>query len=756
MISRRFEEHAIAVDDLTEREIAVEQEHVSRLYLHLDELRRRTAADLDRTAHSATVGTPGARAERDAFMRLYSTRLRTLQDVEARLCFGRLDLADSARRYVGRIGISDEEHHELLVDWRAPAAEPFYQATAARPEGVLRRRQIATRDRRVTSVQDEVLDVAGFEARGVDGGHVVVGEGALLASLDAARSSRMRDIVATIQADQDAVIRSPLPGVLVVQGGPGTGKTAVALHRTAFLLYANRDRIARSGVLLVGPNRVFLRYIDQVLPALGEADAVVMATPGELHRGVVATAVEPDEVVALKGDLRMVRVIAEAVRRRQRLITSSRSLDIEGTTIKLLPHHVRDARERARRTRAPHNEARQTFVAEVMRELVRALARARGVDVDDEARTSLLAELYAAPDVRRELNLCWGPIGPERLLRDLYARPERLGEAAGRTLTRAEREVLHRDRRAPWSPADVPLLDEAAELLGEDDSAAQAERVAAAAERRAEVEYARQVQETFGGAEFATAEDLAARYAERTSFGTVAEQAATDRGWAFGHVVVDEAQELSPMAWRLLMRRCPSRSFTVVGDVAQTGSAAGATSWGEVLEPHVGDRWTRADLTVNYRTPQQIMDLAASVLDDPATAPASARIGDEPEFTELPGDVTTAPELAAIVEREWRRADPGTVAVITPRAGHAAAAATVQAALPEGVVTADSDALGSPVSVLTVAAAKGLEFDTVVLVEPAAIAAESPHGRNDLYVALTRPTQRLHVVHREPLPFPRS
>ncbi|MBN9620956.1 MAG: ATP-binding domain-containing protein, partial [Actinobacteria bacterium] len=366
----------------------------------------------------------------------------------------------------------------------------------------------------------------------------------------------------------------------------------------------------------------------------------------------------------------------------------------------------------------------------------------------------LLAELYAAPDVRHELNLCWGPISPERLLRALYARPERLGEAAGRTLTRAERELLQRDRDAPWSPADVPLLDEAAELLGEDDTAVRAERAAAAAERRAEVEYAKQVQETFGGNDFGTAEDLAARYAERTSYGTVAEQAAGDRGWAFGHVVVDEAQELSPMAWRLLMRRCPSRSFTVVGDVAQTGSAAGTASWAEVLEPLVGDRWTRADLTVNYRTPQQIMDLAASVLDDPAIAPTSARVGrDEPEFTRLDAAVATAPELASIVEREWRRAQPGTVAVITPQALHDAAAATIRTVLPDGVVTADSDALGAPVSVLTVAAAKGLEFDTVVLVEPAAIATESPRGRNDLYVALTRPTQRLHVVHREPLPF---
>ena len=243
----------------------------------------------------------------------------------------------------------------------------------------------------------------------------------------------MRDIVATIQADQDGVIRAPLPGVLVVQGGPGTGKTAVALHRTAFLLYANRERIARSGVLLVGPNRVFLSYIDQVLPALGEADAVVMVTPGELYPGVVATATEPPDVLALKGDPRMADVIAGAVSRRQRTISAGRALNVEGTTIQLQPRFVRDARDHARRTGEPHNVARKTFVNDVLRNLVRALAAARGVDVDQEVRASLMAELYDSRDVRREVNWCWAPIGPERLLRDLYAIPQRLAEAGGRS-----------------------------------------------------------------------------------------------------------------------------------------------------------------------------------------------------------------------------------------------------------------------------------------------------------------------------------
>lgn len=759
MVATQPDPSAATDADVVRAEMAIEQAHVSRLYALRDRLLAEAQDSLARTARSGTVGTPGARAERDAFMRLYGERVRTLENVEARMCFGRLDMAGGERRYVGRIGLSDaegDERRELLVDWRAPAAEPFYQATAARPEDVLRRRQISTRRREVTAIQDEVLDLAGFEAAGVDGGHAVVGEGALFASLDAARGPRMRDIVATIQADQDAVIRAPLAGVLVVQGGPGTGKTAVALHRTAFLLYANRERIARSGVLLVGPNRVFLRYIDQVLPALGEADAVVMATPGELYHGVVATASEAPEVVALKGDLRMAKVIAEAVKRRQRLINSGRPLDVEGTVIRLQPRYVREAREAARRSRAPHNVARRTFVTVVMKHLLRTLAEARGVDVDDESRSGLTAELYAAPDVRRELNLCWPPITPERLLRDLYAIPERLAEAAPR-LSRDERALLRRERGAPWTPGDVPLLDEAAELLGADEtSAAGADAARAEADRRAEVEYARQVQDTFGGAAFGTAEQLASRYAGSGSVSSVAEQAETDRGWAFGHVVVDEAQELSPMAWRLLMRRCPSRSFTVVGDVAQTGSAAGSSDWGAVFEPHVGDRWRRAELTVNYRTPEQVMDLAAAVLraaGSTVRAPTSARVGQhEPQFTRVGDEPYTADALAGIVAAEREAAGAGTVAVITPVAGHRATAETITAALPPGVVTADSDALGSPVSVLTVAGCKGLEFDSVVIVEPAAIVAESARGLNDLYVALTRPTQRLHVVHHAELP----
>ncbi len=364
--------------------------------------------------------------------------------------------------------------------------------------------------------------------------------------------------------------------------------------------------------------------------------------------------------------------------------------------------------------------------------------------------------------MRREVNWCWAPITPARLLRDLYANPERL-ETAGRTLSAAERRLLRRERSAPWTIADVALLDEAAELLGDDDADKQTAGARRdEAERRDEARYAGLVQDTFGGEDFVSAEELARRYVGTASLGSVAERAAVDRSWVFGHVVVDEAQELSAMMWRLLMRRVPSRSLTLVGDVAQTGSAAGATSWSRMLRPHVEDRWELAELTVNYRTPEQIMELAGAVMHAGGLnvrVPTSARIGRyEPAYTQVMAegvrhvDPATSRELVDVVRLEQTFVDDGTIAVITSAAAHTRASAIIAAALPPGEVAVGAGGLGAPISVLTVRDAKGLEFDTVIVLEPAEIIAESARGLNDLYVALTRPTQRLHIVHALELP----
>lgn len=730
-----------ATTDLA-HELATEQVHVSELYRRLDGMRADTETALRAAIATGGAGTPAARTERDAFVEMYSQRAVQLGGVEQRLCFGRLDLGvgEVRRRYIGRIGISGEDRLELLVDWRAPAAEPFYRATAAQPDGVVRRRHISTADRRVTALSDEVLDLGEFASHGIEGSHLVAGEGALFASLDAARTGRMSDIVATIQADQDRVVRAPMPGVLVVQGGPGTGKTAVALHRAAYLLYAHRQHIERTGVLLVGPNRAFLRYIDQVLPTLGEAESVLMVTPGELFTGVRTDLEDEPAVAALKGDLRMAAVIEQAVRRRQRALDRSRRLTVGGTAVTLRPREVSMAREHARRSRRPHNEARVTFVKEVLRGLVRQLAQARGMDPDDESRADLDAELRESAAVRREINWCWAPIGAPRLLRDLFADPARLREAAP-TLSPSQRALLVRDRRAPWTLSDVALLDEAAELLGPDPTTSSAA-----------ITVISDGDETDGEDPLSEGA-IAQRLGSKRRLAPVAERAAGDREWGFGHVIVDEAQELSPMMWRLLMRRCPSKSMTVVGDVAQTSSSAGASTWAQVLAPHVADRWNERVLTVNYRTPSQVMASAATMLaaaGSPVVVPRSARSTSWPvAIRAVDAELGDLPRLVGEVMADM---DGGTLGVIVTHPAHARIRAMLATRLGQLLGPRSNANPGPAVTVTTVRAAKGLEFDVVIVVEPGEILAASPRGLNDLYVALSRPTQRLVIAHSQPLP----
>jgi len=729
-------------------ELQHEQAYVDRLYRRLDELRGRTEADLAAVRRERPSGTHQNRSERDAFATMYEQRLAQLRAVEDRLCFGRFDVVDGARRYVGRIGLSDDERQQLLIDWRAPAARLFYQATAAAPGDVVRRRHLTTRGRTVVAIEDEVLDLDAINSAELS--HLT-GEGALLAALNAHRTGRMGDIVATIQAEQDEIIRSELTGVLVVQGGPGTGKTAVALHRAAYLLYTYRERLERRGVLVVGPNRVFLRYIEKVLPSLGET-GVVMASVGELFPGVTAETDDAPAVAAIKGSAGMASVLAAAVRARQRVPSSPIKLDVEGRELLLRPHVVAAAQARARRGDKPHNVARVGYVKELLDQLASQYARVLGVRLDADNRREFLTELRASRDVRREINLSWMPLTPQRLLEDLFAERHLLKQAAP-ALTDAELDALHRPRGSAWTVSDVPLLDEAAELLGEEESTSEQAR-AAAADRRAAIEYARGALQLSGAGAFVSAEQLADRFSDQGPLLSTAERAIADRTWAYGHVVVDEAQELSAMAWRMLMRRCPTKSMTLVGDVAQTGSAAGASSWGSALGPHVGDRWRLAELTVNYRTPGQVMRLATEVLRAAgvdAPAPTSAREGDFPPVARAISPEDTA-DLVRGVLAEIDVLDGGKLAVITAATQTHSVYTALSTALPAGEVGHGAGSLDARVAVLSVTEAKGLEFDAVVLVEPARVLRESPRGANDLYVAITRPTQRLRVLHGEPLP----
>jgi DNA helicase IV len=750
----------LSIEDQTGTEQTREQAYITILYERLDELRKRAADRLNGVMRQVG-GTPAARTEREGLTVMYRQQIGQLAAAENGLCFGRLEFSDGARTYIGRIGMhaENDDYDQLLMDWRADAARPFYLATAASPGDVRVRRHIKTRGRTVTRLDDEVLDLAVADPAKHEG---LTGESSLLAALNAGRTGRMRDIVETIQAEQDHIIRSGLGGIVVVQGGPGTGKTAVALHRAAYLLYTYRRQLEKSGVLVVGPNSTFLRYIGEVLPSLGET-SVLLATVADLMPGITATGTEPAEVALIKGRPEMAKVVAAAVRERQSLPAGGLSVTFEKDSYQLSRQSISRARERARRSRQRHNQARQIFVREMLNELARVVSGRLGAnplgggnlmghaDIED-----LRAELREDPQVRAVIGRLWPILTPQQLIGDLYA-SRRLLATAAPSLGQAERDLLHRPAGAPWTPADVPLLDEAAELLGEDDRAAKA-----LAKRRYEEDeaYAQGVLEIIGrdieddpeilmGADMLDASRLARRY-DIDEYRTPAERAAADRTWAFGHVIVDEAQELSPMAWRTVMRRCPIKSMTIVGDVAQTGDVSGTVSWSEALGPYAGDRWRLAPLTVNYRTPAEIMAVAADVLaeiDPKAQPPRSVR-----ESGTLPWRLRVAEtefadrvaEAAAAIAG-WQ-AGEGTLAVICP----ASRVESLRAVI--GGEPSDDGDLERPVAVLTVREAKGLEFDSVLVADPAAILGESSRGYGDLYVALTRATQRAGVVYSGELP----
>ncbi|MGH3729362.1 MAG: HelD family protein [Micromonosporaceae bacterium] len=777
-----------------------EQDFLSVLYGKVDDLREQAQRRLAQ-ALKETGGTHQARYERNATMTRHADQITQFDAVEEGLCFGRLDFDDGELCHIGRIGIFDDAngYEPLLLDWRAPASRPFYVATAASPEGVRRRRHIRTRGREVTAVDEEVLDLATAKPEGL------TGEAALLAAVNASRTGRMTDIVQTIQAEQDTVIRSELRGVLVVQGGPGTGKTAVALHRAAYLLYTYRRQLAKRGVLVIGPNETFLKYVSQVLPSLAETD-VLLRTVGELFPGVTATRTEPPQVAEIKGRPAMRKVIANAVADRQRIpeeaLEVTAEIGLGNETLRLDRAMCEQARHKARRSRRPHNLARPIFVREMIKSLTRQLTRRLGDDpygggnlLDERDVAQLRQELRDSTALYEALDSLWPTLTPQRLLTDLYASGEALASAAPR-LKAADRALLERaaaagdtpDGDTPdadtfggdapdggWTPADAPLLDEAAELLGVDD---RAERAQAERRRRQQREYAEGVLDLMEGSrsfdfeglekddaevlvamDLLGAEHLAERH-EEIDYRTTAERAAEDRTWAYGHIIVDEAQELSPMAWRMVMRRCPARSMTIVGDVAQTGDPGGASSWQRVVEPYASGRWRTEELTISYRTPSEIMELAGGVLaeiDPSLTVPRAVRSTGVPPVRLSATADRLAATTAEVAATESTEVGDGRVGVIVPAGRADELAYLVMATVPGTAVGSDPGTvlghgreapslLRNPVVLLTVRQAKGLEFDSVVVVDPERIVAESPRGRNDLYVALTRATQRLTIV----------
>ncbi|RKN69912.1 DUF2075 domain-containing protein [Streptomyces klenkii] len=730
-----------------------EQEFIDLLHERLAELR--AGAETAVAEALAQAGsTFQARLERDVMVAEQSGLLSAFNAGERGLCFGRLAFRDGRDHHIGRIGIrrdaaDNAERTPLVIDWRAEVARPFYLATGHTPMGLRRRRHITTEGRRVTALHDEILDLTDTERTGHEGSDA---DAVLLSALDAARTGRMHDIVQTIQAEQDRIIRAPQRGVLVVEGGPGTGKTVVALHRAAYLLYAHREQLSRRAVLILGPNPAFLGYIGEVLPSLGET-GVLLATPGELFPGVTATGTDTPRAAAVKGAAAMADALAAYVRDRQVLPGPALVIDHEDGELLLDADIASDARHHARATKLPHNLARPYFAFHVIDALTRQLADRIGADPyggpnflgpDDIAQ--LGKGVAASREVHAAIDELWPQLTPRQLVADFLAEPAHLPAADAGAIRRTG---------GPWTPADVPLLDEAAELLGEDDSAA---RAAAEAERQRRIAYAQGVldlsygsrtqefedredddSEVLAAHDLVDAERLAERH-EEEDHRSAAERAAADRTWAFGHIIVDEAQELSPMAWRLLMRRCPARSMTLVGDPAQTSEPGGCGAWAPILEPYVGDRWEHVRLGVNYRTPAEIMTVAADVLrtaDPSFEPPRSIRSTDVRPWAQHAEDLPGA--VAAAVARELPQ--DGRLAVIAPRAHHAA----LSAALPDASYGPAPD-LTRPVVLLDPRQAKGLEFDAVVVAEPAEFTV------SDLYVALTRATQSLAVIHTGALP----
>ncbi|MEV6412471.1 helicase [Kribbella sp. NPDC051718] len=746
-----------------QHEIAEEQEQVTLLYDRLDVLRERAAADLRRVLGEQTTGTDQALGERESLTSLYSRRHTQLSSVERGLCFGRVDNADESRFHVGRIGLFDDDYEPLLIDWRAPAALVFYRATAANPLGATRRRHIQLHHRTVVGVDDDLLDLDALSDRSS-----LTGEAALLASVASNRTGRMKEIVATIQSEQDEIVRSGLPGVLVVQGGPGTGKTVVALHRAAYLLYTYREQLSEKGVLVVGPNSTFLRFIDQVLPSLGETD-VMLSTAGELFPGVVGTAAEPVAATRLKGDLAMVDVVARAVRDLELVPEEPIAIKIGGYRLQLKPAVVRKLGERARRRDDRHNQARRHFARGVIDELTQQVVnQVGGRYMGEEDVADLRKEVREDDLVRSVISQLWPELTPEPVVALLLSSPERLASAAPH-LSDSERSLLLRPRDADWAQSDVPLLDEVAELLGEPESAIQARAAVAAAETaavRENLEYMKTVvkEELEAGSDRITLMpweveqfigQAANRNRVRDPLATIVERAYGDRSWQFAHVIVDEAQELSAMEWRTLMRRCPRRSMTLVGDVAQTGSEAGTGSWAEVLDRYAPKRWRTEELTVNYRTPAQIMAVAAEVLaaiNPSLTPPTSVReTGAAPWSRAVPAAAFDGALVEAVLA-EQEAVGEGRLAVIVPSSRHAALTGLLAGKVPGIAYGPDPSVLDATTVVLDVAQSKGLEFDGVLIADPAAIIADSSRGLSDLYVAVTRSTRRLGVLASGELP----
>jgi DNA helicase IV len=795
-----------------------EQEFLNRAHDGLESMRGEARQMLQGVLDLGKGGTFQSRTERDIVVRTSLARLEQLDIGDQALYFGRIDRfpepdADGGNGtglgesfHIGRLAVSGPDHEPLVVDWRAPVAEPFYRATGLDPQGLARRRHLAVRGRTVLGLEDEyfvdpsrapgapilpvseapVSDEDPSGERLLSEGMVLGGPGALLSALGQARTGHMGDIIGTIQREQDEIIRSPLSGVLVVQGGPGTGKTAVALHRAAYLLYTHRFPLERQGVLVVGPNPLFLRYIEQVLPSLGET-GVSLSTVAGLVPEVRVKGTDDPAVATLKGDVRMVKVLERAVRTRQRPLRHDIDVPFGAGVLRLRAKTTEEIVALARRRPGTHNVRRRFVEAHVLRALaddyrariargIERLGEADGLpddvaahlaadlDVDAgpsaEEQAELARRLRRTPQVAEALDRMWPRLSPHELLHDLLgARP--LLAAAGQGILSADAiRRLYRPRSAsldqvPWTVADAALIDEARTILGPRRGGARPNRPRAG---RADEGNAQE-----GGF---WPQGLASSPMP-TAGATLGPE---DDVRSFGHIVVDEVQDLSPMQLRMLARRSLSGSMTVVGDIAQATGPWAPESWDDVTRHLSPQRATRlVELTVSYRTPAEVIAVAARVLAVAAPAinpPRPVRQSGFAPRVIAASRAGLAEAVAQATRQEVAAVTPGRVAVLGPAVMLPELARALSDAGLDPTDPRDprGDGLAAGLVLLPADETNGLEFDSVVVVEPALVAAvgddvagEQPpvattRGLRTLYVALTRPTRRLAVIHAEPLP----
>ncbi len=713
-------------------DLAEEQKYLAKANDRLEVMRLSAREMMELALVTPRGGTHQARAERDVIVRQSLARLEQLEIGDQALSFGGIDydtgLSQVCMYHIGRLAVSDEDQEPLVVDWRAPVAEPFYRATGKDSMGLSRRRHFALERKELVSVEDELFEsIASVDGRDDSGELRLAGPGSLFAAVTRSRTGRMVDIVSTIQAQQDEVIRSPLSGMLIVQGGPGTGKTAVALHRAAYLLYTYRMRLERQGVLVVAPSRIFARYIDQVLPSLGETGVQIMTVHGLAGFGE-ATLAESEEEARLKGDLRMTGFIVKAIRDRERPLKHPLGVTLGAFVVTVTPDDTAEAVRTAKRRSGTHNQ-RARFMESLLavriaeKYLAKSYVRSSeavsaDVELDEElvnfgeagsveeneAKRVLAFRVRKSPEFQKMVQRIWPRLSPETLLGDLYSHLPLIRLAGNGILSADEMRLLHKPvafngKAKSWSRADLVLLNEAKVHLGSH-------------QRRSDD---------------------------------------PDEERAFGHIIVDEAQDLSPMAARMVGRYSLSGSMTLVGDVAQATSPFGQRSWREIVSAMPkADSFRLVELKVNYRTPQEVMDVACGVLKEfaPELKPAiSIRHSGEPVVIETVGTENYMDRLAMIIRTELNYVAPGSVAVIVPpgekdiylkeltRLGLNASAS------PE-----------SPLAILSIYEAKGLEFDSVVISGANRLLPTGSSNLQALFVAMTRTTKRLVFVHNRDVP----